>query len=57
MAGVKTREYWQTRIRKPLILRKPGPGITRPGFCIFTPIAKQIRALKQERHVSCTLHG
>jgi hypothetical protein len=47
MVGDKTREYWQIKIRKPLILRTPGPGITRPGFCLLTPIAKQIRSLKQ----------
>ena len=50
MAGVETREYWQTKIRKSLILHKPGPGITEPGFfIILTPIAKQIRSLKQKK--------
>jgi hypothetical protein len=49
MVGVKTREYWQTKIRKSLILHKPGPGITGPGLCMLTPNAKQIRSLKQDK--------
>jgi hypothetical protein len=32
MAGGKTREYWQTKIRKPLILQKPGTGDDPAGL-------------------------